>query len=99
MNCNSINVFFQNFANKANLDIILALRNGPKNVKTLCECVCCEQSAVSHNLKNLCNCNIISGETKGRERIYSLNSDTVVPLLQLVETHVKKHCCSGCTKK
>jgi len=99
MNCNSYETFFQNFANKAKLDIILALKSSPKNVTELCNCGCGEQSAVSHNLKKLCSCNILSVETKGRERVYSLNKDTVLPLLNLVEQHVKKHCCLRCNKK
>ena len=99
MNCKSYNSFFQNFANKAKLDIILALKTGPKNVSKLCECGCGEQSAVSHNLKKLCDCNILFVETQGRERVYSLNKDTILPLLNLVEQHVKKHCCPRCTKK
>ena len=98
MNCTSFNLFFQNFANKAKLSIIMCLRDGPKNVTQLCECGCGEQSAVSHNLKDLCDCNIIHVEQKGRERFYSLNNDTVLPLLKLVQTHVKCHC-TRCPKK
>ena len=98
MNCNSFNLFFQNFANKAKLGIIMCLRDSPKNVTQLCKCGCGEQSAVSHNLKKLCDCNVISVEQKGRERVYSLNKDTVLPLLDLVQTHVKCHC-QRCPKK
>ena len=98
MICNSFNVFFQNFANKAKLNIILCLRDGPKNVTQLCECSCGEQSAVSHNLKNLCDCNIISVQPQGRERVYSLNKETVLPLLNLVQEHVKSHC-KRCSQK
>lgn len=99
MNCNSYETFFQNFANRAKLDIVLALRTGPLNVKTLTERLNYEQSAVSHNLKKLCSCNILSVKQAGRERVYSLNKDTVLPLLNLVEQHVKKHCCPRCSKK
>jgi len=99
MNCNSYETFFQNFANKAKLDIILSLRTGPLNVKTITQRIGGEQSAVSHNLKKLCDCNILFVETQGRERVYSLNKDTILPLLNLVEKHVQKHCCPRCNKK
>ncbi len=78
MNCNSYETFFQNFANKAKLSIIMCLRDGPKNVTQLCGCECGEQSAVSHNLRKLCDCNIISVEQKGREHVYSLNKKTTL---------------------
>ena len=97
MICKSYNYFFMNFANRANLEIIMLLRRSPLNVKTITEKTGMEQSAVSHNLRKLCNCNILNVEKRGRERVYSLNSESVVPIIELVEKHVKKHCRS-CTK-
>jgi DNA-binding transcriptional ArsR family regulator len=97
MICKSYNIFFTNFANKANLEIVSALREKPMNVKSLVDKTGREQSAVSHNLKKLCDCNILSVKTQGRQRIYSLNRDTVVPLLDLVDAHVRKNC-KGCMK-
>ncbi len=73
--------------------------NGSMNVTSIVEKTGQEQSAVSHNLKNLCDCNILVAEKKGREKIYSLNKDTVIPVLKLVAGHVKKHCKEGCCKK
>ena len=51
-----------------------------------------ERSKVSHALKSLLDCGFVEVEKKGRERIYSLNKDTIVPLLNIVEKHVKKYC-------
>lgn len=96
MNCKSYETFFQNFANKAKLDIILSLQGGPKNVTGICGQTKAEQSAVSHSLQKLCACNILTVEQKGRERVYSLNKDTVLPLLNLVQKHVQQHCCARC---
>jgi DNA-binding transcriptional ArsR family regulator len=97
MICKSYNAFFTNFANRANLEIISLLREKPMNVTSLAEETGHEQSAVSHNLRKLCDCNILSVKRQGRERIYSLNKDTVVPLLDLVDMHVRKNC-KGCLK-
>ena len=97
MKCKSYNNFFINFANKANLEIISLLREGPMNVKSIIEKTGREQSAVSHNLKKLCDCHIINVEKRGRERLYSLNKDIVIPILKLVERHVQKRC-KSCIK-
>jgi DNA-binding transcriptional ArsR family regulator len=97
MICKSYNAFFTNFASRANLEIISALREKPLSVKSIVAKTGHEQSAVSHNLKKLYGCNILSVKKQGRERIYSLNSETVVPLLDLVDKHVRKNC-KGCMK-
>ena len=67
------------------------------NVSSIVEKTGFEQSSVSHNLRKLTECNILIVESKGRERFYSLNKDTVQPLLKLVQKHVEKNC-SGCDK-
>tara|TARA_Y100000031_G_C8169877_1_gene361241 strand:- start:776 stop:1075 length:300 start_codon:yes stop_codon:yes gene_type:complete len=99
MNCKSYETFFQNFANKAKLDIMLLLRDGSLNVSALTKQLNSEQSAVSHNLKKLCDCNVVSVKSEGRERIYSLNKQTILPLLKLVQTHVESNCTVRCCKK
>ncbi len=92
MRCGSFDKFFVNFANKTKLDIIFSLKGGPLSVTEITEKVGEEQSKVSHNLKKLSICNILSVERKGKQRIYSLNEETVLPMLGLVEKHVRNHC-------
>ena len=99
MKCKSYETFFVNFANKSKLDIITALRCGPLNVSTITKKIDEEQSAVSHNLKKLTDCNILEVKKDGKERIYSLNKDTAIPILKLVEKHVIKNCSGSCSKK
>jgi len=94
----SYNNFFMNFASGSKFDIIMALRDGPLSVSEISKKVVEEQSAVSHNLAKLSNCNILKVRQAGKQRIYSLNSETVTPLLEIVEKHVKKHCPGGCEK-
>ena len=92
MRCKSFDLFFQNFANKTKLDIILALKEEPLSVNEIAEKMGEEQSKISHNLKKLVQCNILRVEQQGKQRIYSLNKDTVIPILDLVGKHVQDHC-------
>jgi len=98
MRCNSLNIFFTHFANKTKLDIILILKEKPLSVTKIAEKIKEEQSKVSHNLKSLVSCNLLTVERKGKQRIYSLNKETVLPILKLVQQHVQTHCRGGCCK-
>ena len=98
MRCKSFDNFFMNFANKTKLDIIFLLSGGPLNVTEIAEKIGEEQSKISHNLKKLSACNILMVEQKGKQRIYSLNKETVLPMLELVEKHVKNYCTRDCQK-
>jgi len=91
MNCNSYADFFQNFANKTRFGIIMVLKK-PLSVTEISEELKEEQSAISHNLKKLLDCRIITVKQKGKQRIYSLNKETVVPILKLIEKHTHKNC-------
>lgn len=98
MICSSFENFFVNFANKTKLDILMLLREGPLSVNEISKKIGEEQSKVSHNLKKLSRCNILTVEQKGKQRIYSLNKETVLPMLELVGKHVKSYCLGGCNK-
>ena len=99
MKPHSYNNFFMNFANKTKLNIILALENRPLSVNEITEKIRAEQSRISHNLSKLLQCHILDVRQKGKQRIYSLNSETVIPILKIVKKHVKKNCLKGCNKK
>lgn len=99
MKCKSYNLFFETIANKTRLRILESLQKKPMSVTEICTELNEEQSKISHNLKCLVNCHFLEVEKKGKQRIYSLNKDTMVPLLQLVENHVKKYCCDKCGAK
>lgn len=89
-------VFFTKLSNQLKMGIILALRNNGKNVSDISEELGVEQSKVSHALASLRNCNILNCANKGKERIYSLNKDTILPILELVEEHSEKYCKGRC---
>ena len=99
MKCDSYYLFFDTISNKTRMKIIESLINGPKSVKEICFDIEQEQSKVSHSLKRLMECNFLEVKRVGKKRVYSLNRDTVVPILNLVDEHVSKFCDKNCMKK
>jgi ArsR family transcriptional regulator, zinc-responsive transcriptional repressor len=102
MNSSAYNVFFKNLANPLKIKIILELRKSEMNVTDLSRVLSVEQSKVSHALILLKNCNIVRVSRKGKERIYFLNKDTIIPMLKLIDKHAQSFCdckeCKGCRK-
>jgi len=72
------------------------------NVSDLSRELNVEQSKVSHALMLLKKCNIVQVSRKGKERIYSLNKNTIIPMFRLIDEHSKAFCdckeCRGCEK-
>ena len=99
MKCHSYNTFFEIIGNKTRLRIIEALICKKMNVTEICEQLQEEQSKISHNLKKLAECHFLDVEKKGKQRIYSLNKETILPLMQLVGKHVTRYCCNECHMK
>ncbi|MBS3122673.1 winged helix-turn-helix transcriptional regulator [Candidatus Woesearchaeota archaeon] len=96
LNASSYKDFFVNFANKTKLNIIVALRKCPLCVNDIVKETGDEQSKISHNLKKLTKCHVLVVEKKGKQRIYSLNHNTVLPILKIVEEHIKENCRKFC---
>jgi len=84
--------FFSTLANPTRLAILELLRDGPKNVTTIAQELKLEQSLISHNLKKLENCNFIFPQRKTKERIYTLNKETMEPVFKTFDFHAKKYC-------
>ena len=99
MKCHSYNLFFDTFSNRTRMRIIEALVSGPKSVSEICSLIKEEQSKVSHNLRKLMQCRFLDVKREGKQRIYSLNEDTIIPILKLVEKHVHRYCGEVCNKK
>jgi DNA-binding transcriptional ArsR family regulator len=99
MKCHSYNTFFETVGNKTRLDVIeLLLKEKGLSVSDICAKLKEEQSKISHNLKILSDCHFLNVEKKGKQRIYALNKETIVPLMSLVEKHVVRYCCNNCKK-
>jgi len=92
MFCKSYNDFFETLANPTNQSIIQELVKGSLNVTQLTLKTKLEQSKISHSLKRMYECHIVDVKREGKQRIYSLNKDTIVPILQIVDKHAKKMC-------
>lgn len=96
MSHNTYHIFFSNLANPLRINIISSLKIREKNVGELSKELKVEQSKLSHALKNLRECNIVNVKEKGKERIYSLNKKTILPILKLIDKHAKINCKGNC---
>jgi len=99
MKCPSYNLFFETISPRMRVRILELLRNKQMSVSEIASALKEEQSKISHNLKRLKDCHLIDVKQKGKQRIYSLNKDTMLPLMKLVEKHVKRFCCEKCSLK
>lgn len=101
MNHISYNQFFATIAGGSRLEILQFLMgSGAKSVSEIAEGTGQEQSAVSHNLKKLLVCSCVNMQVQGKNRYYSLNEATIVPILELADQHIQNFCdagCCGCT--
>ena len=96
MKCQSYNTFFETIGNKTRLKILEILQVKPMSVTEICQTLSEEQSKISHNLRCLTECHFIDVQQQGKQRIYSLNKDTLLPLMKLVDKHVQTYCCKEC---
>ena len=85
-------LFFSTLGNPTRLGILELLMESPRNVTQLAEHLNQEQSMISHNLKPLTRCGFVFVERKGKERIYSLNRETMEPMYKIIDDHMRKYC-------
>jgi len=93
------NLFFETLSTKLRWKILEILREKSRTVSEICKIVKEDQSKISHNLRKLKDCHFINVKKMGKERIYSLNQETILPLLNLVDKHMKRYCCKTCPMK
>lgn len=89
---NTYHIFFRNLANPVKIAIISSLKQREKSVNELSDKLRIEQSKLSHALSSLNNCNIVNARQDGKKRIYSLNKNTILPMLKLIDKHKCKFC-------
>jgi DNA-binding transcriptional ArsR family regulator len=85
-------MFFKVLANPTRLAILETLRKNSKSVNEIAGILKQEQSMISHNLEPLEECRFVFSERKEKQRIYSLNRETVEPLFKLFDYHAQKYC-------
>ena len=93
MICNCYSSFLDKLSNKTRFQIIKALEKEPLSVNDIALKTNIEQSNVSHHLKLLTNCSIVYVKQEGKQRIYYLNKETILPILELIDKHVQKNSC------
>lgn len=81
------------------LQILTALRAGPRRVSEIISEVGMEQSAVSHQLRVLRDHAVVSVERRGRERLYMLRDEHVGALLDHARRHLLELEQTGRTRK
>lgn len=89
---NKYHIFFGNLANRLKVDIISELKNGSRSVLELANKLDVEQSKLSHALASLRCCSIVNVKQEGKKRVYSLNKETILPMLKLIDKHESKFC-------
>ncbi len=87
----ALSLLFKALSNQYRVRILDALRTGPKNVSEISETLSLEQTVVSHNLKCLTFCGLVNREIVGKTRVYSLNRETVEPVLAIGERHISQY--------
>jgi len=92
----SYHIFFTNLANPLKIKIILALRQKEMNVTEISKELKVEQSKLSHALASLRNCKLVEIKQQGKERKYSLNKKTILPMLKLIDKHASCNCKNKC---
>lgn len=84
--------FFSTLANPTRLAILEKLIDGPMSVNQIVDSIGQEQSMVSHNLKPLVRCNFVNVNREGKKRVYSLNTQTIEPIFNLMKNHASNYC-------
>jgi DNA-binding transcriptional ArsR family regulator len=89
---NKYYLFFGNLSNPLKIEIISALKDKEMSVLELAKKINAEQSKLSHALTSLRQCSIVEVKQEGKKRIYSLNKETILPMLKLIDAHENKFC-------
>ena len=85
-------IFFGTLVSDSRLKIINFLRSGKKNVSQIISELSMDQTHVSHDLSRLKKCGFVRSEINGKFREYSLNDDTIKPLMSLIDKHMSQYC-------
>ena len=87
----ALSLLFNALSNEYRVNILNLLRKGPKNVGQISEALKIEQTMASHNLRCLAFCGLVTSQRVGKTIEYSLNRETVEPILRLADKHISKY--------
>ena len=81
---------FRAFNNEIRRDILKSLERHERCVMEIVKELRCDQTTISHNLRYLNNCGLVFVHKQGKQRIYKINEKTVLPLMKLIDKHMKE---------
>ncbi len=87
----AVSLLFNALSNECRVSILNLLRTGPKNVSEISEALKIEQTMASHNLKCLAFCGLVTSQRLGKTVEYTLNRETVEPILRLADKHISRY--------
>src|SRR5207253_7725149 len=90
-NVTAVSLLFTALSNDSRVGILNLLRNGPRNVGEISEALKIEQTMASHNLRCLAFCGLVPSQRLGKTIEYTLNRETVEPILRLADKHISKY--------
>ena len=85
-------LFFGTLTNGNRFRIANLLLKVPKTVTQISKNLKINQTTVSHNLKRMLRCGFVTNSLNGKFRVYSINKETIAPLIKLMNKHVVKYC-------
>lgn len=85
-------LFFGTLTSQSRLEILNLLRKSPKNVSEIQHKLKLERTIISHDLRRLKKCGFVNVEKQGKFRYYSLNEETIEPLMVIIDKHMDKYC-------
>ena len=86
----ALSLLFKALSNEPRVRILNLLRKGPRSVGEIVDALKLEQTVVSHNLKCLAFCGLVSVSRIGKTREYSLNRETVDPIFSAGVRHISQ---------
>ena len=85
-------IFFGTLVSESRLKIINLLRKSNRNVSEIMSELKMNQTAVSHDLARLRRCGFVKSTIDGKYRYYSLNEETIKPLMGIIDKHMNQFC-------
>ena len=85
-------IFFGTLVSESRLKIINLLRNGKRNVSEIASELDLDQTNLSHDLARLKRCGFVNMEIDGKYRNYTLNFETIKPLMDIIDKHMTGNC-------
>ena len=85
-------LFFGTLFSEPRLRIINVLKKKRLNVSEIMEKLNLDQTTISHNLSRLKHHGFVNSQIEGKFRYYSLNEETIKPLMNIIEKHMSQFC-------